>query len=163
MNLKRWYEVLGCWSCYNGTIIFVIIEFWASLGIKGFLLNVFLVSLLFLVFTILFKWYYLTFSFSLCSIQFVFVYNLPFRVCRFLCLVGLAKMGERDRLDGTSRNQLAFSFYWARSHLAESLYDQYMHSCPVVSGCTLWRPYNHTESCECVWRKHYQVNPLSIS
>lgn len=37
-----------------------------------------------------------------------------------LCVVGLAPMGERDRLDGTEWNQSASGFYWPGSPLAGS-------------------------------------------
>lgn len=70
-----------------------------------------------------------------CYFWFCIILKLALWFCRFLCLVGLEKMGERDWLDGSSRNQLAFSFYWARSHLAESLCGKYLHNSPSVSDC----------------------------
>lgn len=45
-------------------------------------------------------------------------------LCRFLCLVGLGTMGERDRLDGSSRDKPALSIYRARNHLAESFHGE---------------------------------------
>lgn len=41
---------------------------------------------------------------------------------RFVCVVGLGEMGERDRLDGSSGDQLAVSVHWPRIHLAESFH-----------------------------------------
>lgn len=42
-------------------------------------------------------------------------------LCRFLCLVDMGAMGERDRLDGLARDQLTSSIYRARGHMAEGL------------------------------------------
>ena len=50
--------------------------------------------------------------------------NFTFFLCSFLCLVGLGKMGERDRLDGSSWGEPAFSICWPGSHLSESFHGE---------------------------------------
>lgn len=50
----------------------------------------------------------------------------------FICVVGLAKMGERDRLDGTQWNKSAPGFYWPRSPVARGTLEM----CNRHSKCT---------------------------